>query len=498
MRWFRVFFFIVAVLWTGFFTAFNGTAAEDFRQPAVSGSFYPDDSAALSKMVRKMISDARDQEIDGRILGLVAPHAGYVYSGEIAAAAYKQVEGKAFDIVVIIAPSHRDSFFGATIYPGKGYATPLGKLSIAGELSTQLAQSCDAVRFSKQGHRQEHAVEVQLPFVQTVFSEPPEIIPLVIGRNDLNTCKTIAEHLAAGLRHKRALIVASTDLYHGYSYAECKQTDKLTLNAMLALQPDALYQGFASQAHQACGGPGVVIMEMVAKALGATEAVLLDRTNSNDVMAHRSGYVVGYAAIAVYGHSASSSNGKIEYPRLGIEEQRYLLKTARQAIERYFTESKVVCSEPVSDILKQKRGVFVTINKNGRLRGCIGAHRAFEPVYKLVADRAVAAAFDDPRFPPLKKDELDDIVINVSVYTTNVYEIDSIEEFEMGKHGIIMIKDGRGATFLPKVPIKAGWKSKAEEMQHLCYKAGLNLNAWKKGARFYVYETQVFGEDGIK
>ena len=167
---------------------------------------------------------------------------------------------------------------------------------------------------------------------------------------------------------------------------------------------------------------------------------------------------------------------------------------AREAIASYLNDSTIPEFEPRFEVMKERRGVFVTLNKHGMLRGCIGHHESDVPLHKLVPEMAVAAAFRDPRFPQLTRSELDDIKIKISVYLSNVYKIESIDEFEMGRHGIIMHKNGRGATYLPEVPIEAGWRSKEEELRSLCRKAGLPSDAWKEGAEFYVYETQVFGE----
>jgi AmmeMemoRadiSam system protein A len=147
--------------------------------------------------------------------------------------------------------------------------------------------------------------------------------------------------------------------------------------------------------------------------------------------------------------------------------------------------------------MQQKRGVFVTLTKNGRLRGCIGHHESDRPLNVLVPEMAVHAAFGDPRFPALSPSELNDVEIKVSVYLTNVYKISRIEEFEMGVHGIILQKDGRAATYLPEVPLEAGWKTREEEMASLCRKAGLPPDAWRSGAEFWVYKTQIFDEKEI-
>ena len=187
--------------------------------------------------------------------------------------------------------------------------------------------------------------------------------------------------------------------------------------------------------------------------------------------------------------------GKIEYSPLDEAAQKELLSMARTAIESYAKTGKIPKFKPKYEVLKEKRGVFVTLTERKQLRGCIGHHESDIPLYKLVPDMAVAAGFRDPRFPPLSESELDHIKIKVSVYLTNVYKLDDIDEFKMGKQGIIMEKDGRGATYLPEVPIEAGWETKEEELESLCRKAGLPLNAWQEGAEFHVYETQVFGEE---
>jgi AmmeMemoRadiSam system protein A len=236
-------------------------------------------------------------------------------------------------------------------------------------------------------------------------------------------------------------------------------------------------------------------MQIAAQKRGADAANLISRTNSNDVIGQRGGYVVGYGAVAVYQKNAQkTSSGKIEFAPLDRRNQIELIKMARNAIEQYLEKQTIPEFQATNDFQLEQRGVFVTITKNGQLRGCIGHHESNVPLYKLVPHLAVAAAFGDPRFPPLHAEELDKIKIKISVYLTNVYQIASLDEFEMGVHGIILQKDGRAATFLPEVPLEAGWKTIDEEMVSLCQKAGLPNNAWKNGAEFWVYRTQVFDE----
>ncbi|MFH1006439.1 MAG: AmmeMemoRadiSam system protein A [Candidatus Latescibacterota bacterium] len=188
------------------------------------------------------------------------------------------------------------------------------------------------------------------------------------------------------------------------------------------------------------------------------------------------------------------SKGRTQYEPLAQDAQQALLSIARATITAFIESDRLPVFEPNPEVLKEQRGVFVTLRKRGQLRGCIGHHESRLPLYILVPELAVSAGFRDPRFRPLEKAELDKVRIDISVYLTEVYRIADLSEFELGVHGIIMTKGGRSATYLPEVPIEAGWTTVAEEMASLCAKAGLPVGAWRKGADFYVYKTQVFGE----
>ncbi len=464
------------------------------RQPVVAGQFYPGQPEELRRLVRALIDQAEKVDDGAAVMGLVVPHAGYIYSGAMAAKGYRQVEGQDYQVVLVLAPSHRDAFTGVTIYPGDAYRTPLGPVAIDRNLAGQIVRHCPGVKFSQLGHGEEHSLEVQLPFIQVALPGVP-MVPMMIGGYDWPMLEKMADGLAAVLKSRRALVIASSDLYHGHSYEACEKANTATIQAIQAMKPQALCEGFLTDRYQACGGGPISLMSSVLMKLGATRAVLLGRTNSNDVTGQRSGYVVGYAAMAVKGGKPTMKNPqKIEYQPLDAAAQKQLIKMAREAIAYYLQHRRIPRTEPTLEALKEKRGVFVTLTEDGELRGCIGYHESDRPLYELVPDRAIAAAFEDPRFPPLRSHELDKIKIKVSVYLTNVYRIASLDEFQMGVHGIIMMKNGRGATYLPEVPLEAGWKTVEEEMESLCHKAGLPSDAWKQGAEFYVYKTQVFGE----
>jgi AmmeMemoRadiSam system protein A len=355
------------------------------------------------------------------------------------------------------------------------------------------------IRISSLGHQAEHAVEVQIPFLQVLFPRAV-LVPIVLGKiTDYHEAESIAADIANSLQGKRVLLVASTDLYHGYSYSECVAVNKRTVAAFTALQPRKLFDGLETGQYQACGGHAVVMMENVALALGARTAELLKLTNSNDVIGERGSYVVGYSSVMVTTGSASRSHEeKVEFKPLPIETQKTLLQHARMAIAEYMSNSNIITINTPDSLLQQRRGVFVTLTKDGQLRGCIGYHETDIPLSRLVPQMAVAAAFEDPRFPPLSKNEMDRVKIKISVYLTNIYPIKSIKEFQMGRDGIILRKNGYSATFLPEVPLEAGWKTVEDELKSLCLKAGLPPDAWHEGAEFWIYRTQVFDESIMK
>ena len=507
----------MVLLLTRLLTSCSGAAEEsiapgDVRRMAAAGSFYPRDREALESQVDDLLEASPEVEVGGEILGLVCPHAGYPYSGRIAAAGFKQLIGKPFDAVIVIGPSHHDSFRGVSVWDRGGYETPLGIVPVEVELAKAIIAQDDAIRFTRAGHGREHSVEVELPFLQRVLGKKLRIVPMVMGDQTMETCRRLAEAIVSVSRGKKVLIVASSDLYHGNSYDACVQTDARTLGAVEAFQPEKLCEGLSNGTFQACGGGPIVVAEMAARTMGADQVRVIARTNSNEVTGKRGGYVVGYGAAVIYRREKKGSTDmkkensrkaspssvqarKVVYQPLDQEAQQELLRMARATMAGYLNSGKIPAFEPKFEALNEKRGVFVTLTKHGELRGCIGHHESDVPLYKLVPEMAVAAGFRDPRFYPLSKEELKDVRIKVSVYLTNVYKIEDLSEFEMGKHGIIMMKGGRGATYLPEVPFEAGWTTVEEEMESLCRKAGLPGGAWREGAEFYVYRTQVFGEE---
>ncbi len=276
---------------------FGNRETEAVREPAVAGAFYPDSPVLLRRMLTELLENANPPSVPGEILGLACPHAGYQYSGFVAAHGYKLVQGREYEAVVVLAPSHQEYFRGASVFPGRAYATPLGTVEVDQELAHELTHASENANLSWYGHRSEHSLEVQLPFLQMVLPGV-KIVPVVIGEYDLEFCSEFGGALGCTLEGRNVLLVASTDLYHGYSYEDCVATDDATLSRVVDWDIEELCRGLETGRYQACGGGPLVAMMLALRHLGATHAQVVARTNSADVTGERGGWTVGYAAIA--------------------------------------------------------------------------------------------------------------------------------------------------------------------------------------------------------
>ena len=467
---------------------------QEVRKPAVAGTWYSDNPDELRKEISGYLENAKLAHIKGKILALVAPHAGYIYSGYTAANSYKQVMGNKYDVVIVIAPSHKEMFYGVSVYNKDGYETPLGIVPVEKSIANAIIDYDDQIRFTMEGHRNEHSLEIQLPFLQVAIPDL-KIVPIVFWDHSWKTCKLLANAITKAVKGKNVLIVASSDLYHGESYKECKSTDNKTLKRVVEMDAEKLCKGFEKQELMACGGGGIVVAELTAKNLGATDAKIIYQTNSNDVTKSKGGYVVGYGAVAIYKKSSDEEEKKVGVESgLKDEEKKELLKLARKTILNVLEEKALPKPQYKFPLFKEKRGAFVTLNKNKMLRGCIGYIVAIKPLEDTIIDMAQAAAFRDPRFPPLVKDEVDDLEIEISVLTP-IREISNVDEIEVGKHGIIIEKGMNSGLLLPQVATEYGW-DRETFLEHTCQKAGLPRDTWKKkGTIIKIFSADIFHEE---
>lgn len=268
------------------------------RRAAVAGMFYPGDAAELKRDVDGMLDAVPPQRQGRPIVAVVAPHAGYIYSGGTAARAYARLRGAAYDSVVVVSPSHRDYFEGVTVYPGDAYATPLGSLPVDAGLRDQLVRSCPLVSASAQGHRSEHAVEVQLPFLQRALG-PFRLLPLVIGNQERKVCFDLGECLGKLLKGRAALLVASTDLSHYHTAREAGTLDGVFVRLLERGDDEGIMRALEERSTEACGGGPVVAVLRAARAMGAAVVNVVGQSNSGDVNGDTRS-VVGYVSAVAY------------------------------------------------------------------------------------------------------------------------------------------------------------------------------------------------------
>ena len=471
------------------------------RPAAVSGAFYPKDPEELGRQVDGFLKGAAAFDVKGRIVALIAPHAGYAYSGPTAGVAYRQLCGRSYDVVVILAPAHRESLKGANVYPGKGYCTPLGVVPVDVGLADRIvSEGGDLVRSSLAGHRVvqeipgerpqvrgEHAIEVQLPFLQRTLSDF-SIVPIIVGECNLEACGRIADALARALKGLPALLVASSDLYHGESDRACVESDKRTLEWIRARDAKGLSKGLEDGTSQACGGGPILIATMAARQLGANQAEVLAYTNSNAVAWRTGGYVVGYGAVAL-----TDSAGPVSAKPLPDSARSELIRIARDALAHAIRGEPPGPPGSRHPALTEWRPAFVTLTVQGQLRGCIGCVRTTQPLDLTVQQMARSAALEDPRFPPLSPEETERVRIEISVLGP-LQPLNDVSKIEIGRHGL-MIRQGRASgLLLPQVPLGLGWDHRTF-LEQVCLKANLPAGAWKEhDTRLWTFEAEVFGE----
>ncbi|HGY55303.1 MAG TPA: AmmeMemoRadiSam system protein B [Caldithrix abyssi] len=473
-------------------------AAENpqIRPPAVAGAFYPADKAELQSMIHTFLQNAQTVQLAGPPVAVIAPHAGYVYSGHVAAYAYAAVRNRPYERVVVIAPSHFEAFDGVSIFEGSAYRTPLGDVPVDRAFSQKLADRSEVCFLSQKGHipgvsgRGEHALEVQLPFLQTVLPKF-KLVALVMGDQSYPTCRSLGKALARLISDEKTLIVASSDLSHYHPYEEAVQRDKKVLRAIEEWDYFNLARNFQNRLWEACGGGPIVATMIAAEELGANRAVLLKYANSGDVPAGERSRVVGYSAFALLNDPGWSEN-RSENFRLNKEEQKELLKLARRAVETRIREGEIIKASADDPLLLADRGAFVTLTIKGQLRGCIGYTSPVEPLYQTVRDVAIKAAESDPRFPPVNEDELPLLHYEISVLSP-LRRVKDISEIEVGKHGLLVVNGYRAGLLLPQVPQEYGWNRRTF-LEQTCRKAGLPPDAWQdEKTDIFKFTAFVFG-----
>jgi AmmeMemoRadiSam system protein B/AmmeMemoRadiSam system protein A len=487
-----VFFIFLLLIGIGVAMALQGKKQMDnqVREPAVAGQFYPASAAMLQGAVEKFLQDARPVRVK-KPVAIIVPHAGYIYSGQIAADGFKQAAGGDFDVVVILGTNHTSAEFRkVSLYDGSGFRTPLGVAPIDQEIVQALAAADPDCTLEKSVHEREHSLEVQVPFVQVLFPKA-KIVPAIVGTADLGLCNRFGQALASVLRNRKALIVASSDLSH-YPSAE----DPATLRATIAAQRERRVSGLHTSA---CGEAPILTAMAAAKALGATRGVVISYAHSGDVSVGDRSRVVGYGAVALSVEPGAADTSVLdevnvvpEEPSIRPTDKKALLRFARETISRFLSTQTVPLARGFSPDLQYPRGVFVTLKKHEQLRGCIGRIVPDAPLLELVGAMALQSAFEDPRFKPVTANELGDLEIEISVLTP-MKQVKGPEAIVVGPDGVLLKKGGRSAVFLPQVAPEQGW-GRDEMLDHLSMKAGLPKGSWREGAEFFTFQAIVFSE----
>lgn len=468
------------------------------RQPAVAGSFYPSERMELTKELQQCFSETPVCIADREVQAIISPHAGYVFSGKVAAAAFSQLDpAKQYKTIFVIGSSHRNSFPGASVYSTGNYITPLGVVPTDLETAHKLAAENKVMDFNPQYHSGEHSIEVQLPFLQYYLTTNFKIVPVLLGTQDAATCKKIADALKPYFLPEN-LFVISTDFSHYPAYNDAVKSDKQLADAIVTNQPDEFLKAVENCTRLnvgnlvtgCCSWPSVItLMYLTEKKPGITFHEI-SYSNSGDSKYGEKNRVVGYWAL-------SASTQKSDISLFTPAEQKELLTLARHTIGTYLRENRIpeVDEKSLPQGLQNNAGAFVTLKKSGELRGCIGHFEAENPLYKIIQKMAVASATQDYRFPTVKAEELNLLDIEISVLTP-MLKIKDVKQIRLGVDGIYIKKGNRSGTFLPQVATDTGW-SLEEFLGHCARdKAGIGWEGWKdKDVEIFTYQAYVFGEN---
>lgn len=469
----------------------------------VAGSWYPGDAGRLRREVQRMLDDADVSDLAGyrgRILGLISPHAGYRFSGGVAAHGYRVLRGRDVRRVIVMGPSHYVGFQGLALPDATHWRTPLGEVALDREAIAKLARVSGLFAFREDAFRREHSVDIQVPFLQVVAPDAV-LVPIVVGRIGPAEAREAGKALREVV-DDHTVLVASSDFTHfgpnyGYVPFRDRVEERIRDLALQAAEPiskrdvDGFFAHLDRTGDTICGAAPISVLLAALPAM--TEAVPL-RFDTSGRMLDDWTNSVSYFSIAFIERRAPTRFEGVEI--LEPAAQDFLLGLARETLRRH------LAGRPLPDPVKEGRevpprvredyGVFVTLKKHGDLRGCIGSIEGTEPLFQGVIRNTVNAASHDPRFQPMTEAEEPQVEIEISVLTP-LKEVADFRDILVGRDGVVLEKAGRRSVFLPQVAPEQGWDL-ATMLAHLSRKAGLPSDAWKSGARFETFQAHVFHE----
>jgi AmmeMemoRadiSam system protein B/AmmeMemoRadiSam system protein A len=474
--------------WTG-----GVYAAEDVKEPNVAGAFYPSEPKDLAFYVDAYVKQAGEGPL-GEPVVLIAPHAGYVYSGPVAGYAYAAVKGRHYDTVVILAVSHHFPFMGAAVYPQGAFQTPLGQVPVDRLMTKALLEKAPGITFVKNEYfEKEHSLEVHLPFLQSVLAPGFKILPLMIGDLSLPEARQLAKALQDIVGDARVLVVVSTDLSHYKTYDEACALDQKTVGFVEKRDVQGLWDAVADTGWNVCGIRPVAVGMAYAQLAGASRVKILQYANSGDTAGDKS-RVVGYLAAAFYKEETvqKKDEGTMSLTK---QEKKRLLQIARATMEASVSGRTLPVFSEGAPGLNLRRGAFVTLTRRGQLRGCIGLFSSREPLYKVVGEMAVEASGHDYRFTPVAPDELKDVTIEISVLSDPA-RISDWRKIRLGTDGVIVRRGFQSGVFLPQVATETKWDLETFLGELCSQKAGLPWDSYKDpDTQLLTFQADVFSEN---
>lgn len=496
----------------------KGLEGKNIKRSKLAGSWYPAGGSELRKEIEGFLKTSSSLETEN-ILAMISPHAGYVYSGQAAAYGYKALKGKDYKRIFIFAPSHYAPMHGFSVSDYDGYETPLGIVNIDRDVVNELKKNTLFVNAPKI-HEPEHAIEIQLPFLQSVLKDF-KVVPVLFGELYEKDYDSLAGFFRKYVGGENLFVVSSDFTHYGqrFDYEPFKfkgePTKEIVKDELKKLDSGAVaeiermnFRGFTDYTQKTgitiCGRVPIALLLKIFEGIKGIRPKLLDYYTSIDSTGDHSSSV-SYVSMVFLGGPGPTKKGeseimpKTEEYKLSGEEKRTLLEISRDTLKMYLSQERYPTKEKykITPNLEAKRGVFVTLTENGDLRGCIGYIEGIKPVYQAVMENTVNAALEDPRFPSVTKDEVGKIDIEISVMTP-LAKVEKIEEIEVGKHGLVISRGWNRGLLLPQVATEWHW-DRNQFLEAVSNKAGLDKSAWKdKASQIYKFSAIVFNEKELK
>lgn len=459
-------------------------SAASVRKPAVAGSFYTSDPAALKSQIDKNLNLSPKIVFPNPLRILIVPHAGLDYAGVTAGAAFKQLAGNNYKKIILVGPSHHHLFSYAAVDNFSSWQTPLGNIEFDSDLARKILSPSQNIITDSAVDADEHSLEMEIILLQSVLTDF-KILPILLSHPSDELLTALAFRIAQNM-DETTLLVISSDLSHYPDYATANTVDKKTISAVISGNMDYFNLLPAGVDTLACGFEAIRVADQVSRFLGL-KAQLIKYQNSGDVVSDKS-RVVGYGAVGFTGNSY-----RLAVPQLSPDAKKEALDIARKTLDDFVGRKNTPGNTKItSPELYTPLGAFITLRKKGDLRGCIGEFEPDKPLYKVIQDKTIDAASTDPRFSPVTASELPDVTLEISVLTPR-QRIFDWHKIKLGTDGVVIIHGNHGGTFLPQVATDTGWKLE-EFLSHLCSeKAGLPSNCYQNpAAEIYIFQAQIF------